>query len=334
MKKYTVKAGDSDVFAVSLVESPAVESNFVALAKDEKPKTVMLSKEDRHMLYGIILRADFPIYRYDDDMGEYYIEFGADAIERLERKYMKNFTQKEWTTDHMQYANGLTLTESWLVEDPENDKSKALGLEGVTKGSWIGGCLVDDNELWAEIKEGRFKGFSVEAWCDLEEVTKEIKNKRQEKEMKEKGKFEEIFDKVKEIVLGAIEEEKQPKETQTEQTNMEEEVKEEETAVEAPVEAQTEETVAEEEPKVEEPKEEPQAEETAPVEEEEQPKEDFSAQITEMQKQIEALKAENEKLKEDNVKLSKQPSVKPVSSKTENTGVKGALASLRSQGII
>lgn len=339
MKKYTVKAGDSDVFAVSLVESPAVESNFVALAKDEKPKTVMLSKEDRHMLYGIILRADFPIYRYDADMGEYYIEFGADAIERLERKYMKNFTQKEWTTDHMQYVNGLTLTESWLVEDPENDKSKALGLEGVTKGSWIGGCLVDDNELWAEIKEGRFKGFSVEAWVDLEEVTKEIKNKRQE-QMKEKGKFEEIFDKVKEIVLGAIEEEKEekPQDVQTEQVEMEEEpikeeVKEEETAAEAPVEAEekTEETVEEaEQPKAEE-TEEPQ-EETAPVEEE--PKEDFSAQITEMQTQIDALKAENEKLKEENVKLSKQPSVKPVSSKTENTGVKGALAALRAQGII
>lgn len=339
MKKYTVKAGDSDVFAVSLVELPAVESNFVALAKDEKPKTVMLSKEDRHMLYGIILRADFPIYRYDADMGEYYIEFGADAIERLERKYMKNFTQKEWTTDHMQYVNGLTLTESWLVEDPENDKSKALGLEGVTKGSWIGGCLVDDNELWTEIKEGRFKGFSVEAWVDLEEVTKEIKNKRQE-QMKEKGKFEEIFDKVKEIVLGAIEEEKEekPQDVQTEQVEMEEEpikeeVKEEETAAEAPVEAEekTEETVEEaEQPKAEE-TEEPQ-EETAPVEEE--PKEDFSAQITEMQTQIDALKAENEKLKEENVKLSKQPSVKPVSSKTENTGVKGALAALRAQGII
>ena len=178
LKKYKVNAGDSDVFAISVVSSPAVESNFVALAKQEEPKPVFLSKDDKHMLYGIILRADFPIYRNDPDFGEYYIEFGADAIERLERKYFKNFAQRSWTKEHLDFAEGLTLTESWLVTDPENDKSKALGLEGVTKGSWVGGCLVDDNELWAEIKEGKFSGFSVEAWCGLEEVTKEIKNQK------------------------------------------------------------------------------------------------------------------------------------------------------------
>lgn len=340
MKTYRVKPSTSDIFAVSLVEDEAVESGFVALSK-QRPMDFKIEDEEKRMLYGVALRADFPIYRrYGDE--EFYLTFDSKAIERLVVKFMSNFYQKNFTVDHMEDAEGIVITESWIVMDTENDKSKALGLENVSKGSWIIGAKINNDEIWQSIKDGRWHGFSIESWIDMEEVQDFNKIKKEEQQkMKEKGKFEEIFDKVKEIVLGAIEEEKeeQPQDVQTEQVEMEEEpikeeVKEEETAAEAPVEAEkTEETV--EEPKAveeEEPHEEPQEEETAPVEEE--PKEDFSAQITEMQTQIDALKAENEKLKEENVKLSKQPSVKPVSSKTENTGVKGALASLRAQGII
>lgn len=334
MKTYRVKPSTSDIFAVSLVEDEAVESGFVALSK-QRPMDFKIEDEEKRMLYGVALRADFPIYRrYGDE--EFYLVFDSKAIERLVVKFMSNFYQKNFTVDHMEDAEGIVITESWIVMDTENDKSKALGLENVSKGSWIIGAKINNDEIWQSIKDGRWHGFSIESWIDMEEVQDFNKIKKEEQQkMKEKGKFEEIFDKVKEIVLGAIEEEKEekPQEVQTEQVEMAEEPNvEEPKAEEAPVEAEekTEETVEEaEQPKAEEPQEE---EETAPVEEE--PKEDFSAQITEMQTQIDALKAENEKLKEENVKLSKQPSVKPVSSKTENTGVKGALAALRAQGII
>lgn len=336
MKTYRVKPSTSDIFAVSLVEDEAVESGFVALSK-QRPMDFKIEDEEKRMLYGVALRADFPIYRrYGDE--EFYLVFDSKAIERLVVKFMSNFYQKNFTVDHMEDAEGIVITESWIVMDTENDKSKALGLENVSKGSWIIGAKINNDEIWQSIKDGRWHGFSIESWIDMEEVQDFNKIKKEEQQkMKEKGKFEEIFDKVKEIVLGAIEEEKEekPQEVQTEQVEMAEEPNvEEPKAEEAPVEAEekTEETVEEaEQPKAEE-TEEPQEEETAPVEEE--PKEDFSAQITEMQTQIDALKAENEKLKEENVKLSKQPSVKPVSSKTENTGVKGALAALRAQGII
>lgn len=338
MKTYRVKPSTSDIFAVSLVEDEAVESGFVALSK-QRPMDFKIEDEEKRMLYGVALRADFPIYRrYGDE--EFYLVFDSKAIERLVVKFMSNFYQKNFTVDHMEDAEGIVITESWIVMDTENDKSKALGLENVSKGSWIIGAKINNDEIWQSIKDGRWHGFSIESWIDMEEVQdfNKIKKEGQQEQMKEKGKFEEIFDKVKEIVLGAIEEEKeeQPQEVQTEQVEMAEEPNvEEPKAEETPVEPEqkTEETVEEaEQPKAEE-TEEPKEEETAPVEEEE-PKEDFSAQITEMQTQIDALKAENEKLKEENVKLSKQPSVKPVSSKTENTGVKGALASLRAQGII
>lgn len=341
LKKYKVNAGDSDVFAISVVSSPAVESNFVALAKQEQPKPVFLSKDDKHMLYGIILRADFPIYRNDADFGEYYIEFGADAIERLERKYFKNFAQRSWTKEHLDFAEGLTLTESWLVTDPENDKSKALGLEGVTKGSWVGGCLVDDNELWTEIKEGKFSGFSVEAWCDLEEVTKEIKNQKINKENKEidmavkKSKFDEMMDKIKSIISDAVTE-ADGEETETQEEIVEEaadaveEVVNEEETTEEVVEAAEDETPNEEVANdvIE------QVEEEAETEEE--AADNLQEVVDQLQAEVDSLKAENEELKKKNQKMSKQPSTKVVTNgnETQKGGVKAAFASLRAQGFI
>lgn len=313
LKKYKVKAGGSDVFAISVVSQPAVESSFVALAKQEKPKPVYLSKDDKHMLYGVILRADFPIYRaYGDE--EFYIEFDGEAIERLERKYMKNFAQRNWTKEHMDFAEGLTLTESWIVTDLEHDKSKALGLEGVTVGSWVGGCLVDDNEIWAQVKEGTYTGFSVEAFCDLEEITREIKNNKHNSDKimaKKSVKMDEILENIKNIINDAIDNaEGQDAEVQEEVVEKaaedvveqvdanEEETKE---TVEAAEEATPEEQIAED--VIE------QVEENA--EDSETAAEDLQAVVDQLQQEVDDLKKENEELKKKNQKMSKMPSVKP-----------------------
>ena len=317
LKKYKVKAGGSDVFAISVVSQPAVESSFVALAKQEKPKPVYLSKDDKHMLYGVILRADFPIYRaYGDE--EFYIEFDGEAIERLERKYMKNFAQRNWTTEHLNLAEGLTLTESWIVTDLEHDKSKALGLEGVTVGSWVGGCLVDDNEIWAQVKEGTYTGFSVEAFCDLEEITREIKNNKHKSDKvmaKKSVKMDEILENIKNIINDAIDN------AEGQDAEVQEEVVEEaaEEVVDAVDETEetTEETVeAAEETPAEETEPEQVAEEAIETveenaETEEQAAEDLQAVVDSLKAEIDTLKAENEELKKKNQKMSKMPSVKP-----------------------
>ena len=317
LKKYKVKAGGSDVFAISVVSQPAVESSFVALAKQEKPKPVYLSKDDKHMLYGVILRADFPIYRaYGDE--EFYIEFDGEAIERLERKYMKNFAQRNWTKEHLDFAEGLTLTESWIVTDLEHDKSKALGLEGVTVGSWVGGCLVDDNEIWAQVKEGTYTGFSVEAFCDLEEITREIKNNKHNSDKimaKKSVKMDEILDNIKNIINDAIDN------AEGQDAEVQEEVVEEaaEEVVDAVdnTEETTEETVeAAEETPAEETEPEQVAEEAIETVEDnaetnEAAVDDLQAVVDTLQAEIDTLKAENEELKKKNQKLSKMPSVKP-----------------------
>ena len=315
LKKYKVKAGGSDVYAISVVSQPAVESSFVALAKQEKPKPVYLSKDDKHMLYGVILRADFPIYRaYGDE--EFYIEFDGEAIERLERKYMKNFAQRNWTTEHLNLAEGLTLTESWIVTDLEHDKSKALGLEGVTVGSWVGGCLVDDNEIWAQVKEGTYTGFSVEAFCDLEDITREIKNNSDIKMSKSKINMDELLDSIKGIIEDAVEK-ADGQDAEVQQEAVEQAAEEVANAVDATEEKTTEkekETVAAEKEAT--PEEQIAEDVIEQVENNadnsDDAANDLQAVVDQLQQEVNNLKKENEELKKKNQKMAKQPSTKKV----------------------
>lgn len=340
LKKYNVVPSNSDVYAISLVDEPAVDSNFIALSK-QKPMEFKIQNEERRMLYGVALRADYPIYRrYGDE--EFYLTFGKDAIRRLMTKFMKNFGQRSWTKDHMDFAEGLTVVESWIVEDVENDKANALGIENFSEGSWCIGAKVDDDEIWQSIKEGRWKGFSVEAWVDMEEIEKEIKNKKINKENKEnmavkKSKFEEMIDKIKEIISDAV------TEADGQDTEVQEEVIDEaadavEEVVNKDETSTTEEVVNNEEDKT--PTEEIVNDVVDTVEGETQTTEEAADNLQEvvdqLQAEVDSLKAENEELKKKNQKMSKQPSTKVVTNKKENkvVGVKGAFAALKAQGFI
>lgn len=339
LKKYNVVASNSDVFAISLVDEPAVDSNFIALSK-QKPMEFKIQNEERRMLYGVALRADYPIYRrYGDE--EFYLTFGKDAIRRLMTKFMKNFGQRSWTKDHMDFAEGLTVVESWIVEDVENDKAKALGIENFSEGSWCIGVKVDDDEIWQSIKDGRWSGFSVEAWVDMEEIEKEIKNQKINKENKEidmavkKSKFDEMMDKIKSIISDAVTE-ADGEETETQEEIVEEaadaveEVVNEEETTEEVVEAAEDET----------PNEEIVNDVVDTVQEETETTEEAVDNLQEiidgLKDEVDALKAENEELKKKNQKMSKQPSTKVVTNgnETQKGGVKAAFASLRAQGFI
>jgi hypothetical protein len=271
------------------------------------------------MLYGSALRADFPIYRcydYGNDLDEFYVEFSADAIRRLMVKFMKNYSQKNWTKDHMDFAEGLTVVESWIVEDPERDKANVLGLTDFGKGDWMIGVKVDDDELWHSIKEGRWHGFSVEAFVDLKEQIKEIKNNSDIKMSKSKFNMDELLDNIKGIIQDAVEK----------ADGQDAEVQEE--AVEQAAEEVTEAVEATEEETTEKEKETVEAEEEATPEEQiaedvieqvednaettEDAADDLQAVVDQLQQEVDDLKKENEELKKKNEKMAKQPSTKKV----------------------
>ena len=333
LKKYNIVPSTSDVYAISIVDEPAVESNFIALSK-QKPLDFKIQNEERRIVYGCALRADFDIYRrYGAE--EFYVTFSKDAVRRLMTKFMKNFSQKNWTKDHMEFAEGLTVVESWLVEDVNNDKANKLGLENFSEGSWMIGVKVDDDEIWKSIKEGRWHGFSVEAFCDLEEITKEIKNKKIENKMAvKKSKFDEMIDKIKEIISDAVEN------ADGQDTEVQEEVVNEATDAVEEVVNEKEDTEVVEAAEEETPAEEVANDAIDTVEEQaetdEEAAENLQEVVDQLQEEIDTLKAENEELKKKNQKMSKKPSTKVVNSKaeTKQTGIQAAFASLKAQGLI
>ena len=147
--------------AISIVENPAIEENFLALKSDEI-KLAEVSK-DKKILMGALLIPNKPIFR-TGDQGDYYIYFSKDTVERASQLYLKNGHQNNSTLEHQHELNGLTLVESWIVEDAKFDKSRKYGLN-VPVGTWMGSIKVNNDDVWNDyVKTGKVKGFSIEGF--------------------------------------------------------------------------------------------------------------------------------------------------------------------------
>jgi len=162
---------DAGVEAISIVESPAIESDFVAL-KNQEIKLAEVDKEKK-ILMGALLIPDKPIYRNGSE-GEYYIFFSKDTIVKASQMFLQNGNQSRSTLEHAQALNGLTLVESWIVEDKAKDKTALYGLD-VPVGTWMGSVKVNNDDVWNEyVKTNLVKGFSIEGYfADKMEAPKE-----------------------------------------------------------------------------------------------------------------------------------------------------------------
>ena len=332
-KKKIYKVGiDSETYAISLVESPAIEETLVAL-EEQKPIKVQLADEEKYMVYSAVLVPDKPIYRRNEDGDEFYIEFTKESIEKMAQEYLMNYRQNEITLDHETMANDITLVESWIKTDMYKDKSVAIGLsEDLPIGTWIAGLKVNQIDAWNRIKNGELRGFSVESMISLEEFSKQEQNTNN-MNIETNDMF---WDKLKNILKDTFS--KKVEEPTVEElaansgfTNVEDYQKEVE-AIKAELEGQNAEEPTIEptvEPTVEEPKpaEEPKVDEPT-VEEpkvEEKPKDDNTKHLEELigslKEEINALKEMNSGLNDKVKELSKEPSAKPV-----NTNAKPSAA--------
>jgi hypothetical protein len=148
-----------EVFAISLVESPAIESDFVYFDKE----VVQFAKVDteQKMLLGPILIPDKKILRVDGEGKPYHVFFTKDTVKKLAQNYlMKKYTDKA-TIEHDKSVKGVHLVESW-VKDGKLDKSNNYGLS-LPEGSWVGMFKITDDKIWNEyVKTGKVQGFSIE----------------------------------------------------------------------------------------------------------------------------------------------------------------------------
>lgn len=171
---------DSGVDCISIVEHPAIEENWVALKDDKKEYKFAEVDEDQRILLGALLVPNKTIYRRDSPEDEpYYIFFNKDTVKLASELYMQRGYQNNASYEHIEKIKGLTLVESWIVEDKMNDKSNIYNLD-LPVGSWVGAVKVHNDKIWQDIKEsGTLNGFSIEGMFG-EKYQTEVKAHKQE----------------------------------------------------------------------------------------------------------------------------------------------------------
>jgi len=162
---------DTGIYAISFVDYPANESNFVALARARTVKLQLNAK--KQILTGVVLIPDQLIYRNDEEMGEYYLKFTASDIEKIANKMMRTGLALNNTThQHDAQLKGNYLTELWTVTDPQRDKAVALGLGELPAGTLLASYKITDPTYWRdEVQSGNVKGFSLEGLFNFNSIT-------------------------------------------------------------------------------------------------------------------------------------------------------------------
>lgn len=174
------------VYAISFVDMPANEVEFVTL---NRSREVYLNKDtQKQVLTGVVLKPEQLIYRHSQELGDYYIKFSAQQIEKIAHKMMKTGIALHNTThQHQSPLNGNYLTELWIVENPANDKSNALGFANLPKGTLMCSYKIEDKNYWTnEVMKGNVRGFSLEGFFNQEVSLSKIKNKSMNEKKKSK----------------------------------------------------------------------------------------------------------------------------------------------------
>jgi hypothetical protein len=186
MKKYRAKFNPNSkgVYAVSLVDEPAMEGNFLQFEKQKEIKFAKVSESKRRVM-GLILEPNKEILRFNkQDNSEYTVFLEAQDIEDVAYNFQKKGYQNNSTLQHNGKAiEGVSFVETWIVENPKIDKSANFGFE-YPKGSWVGVMQLENESIWNEfVLSGKVKGFSIDAFLEFEEIKLNTINMKVENEV-------------------------------------------------------------------------------------------------------------------------------------------------------
>ena len=147
---------------ISLVEDPAVEEFFLKFSKDDQEKehkSFYFKDDSKHIVTGIAMRADYPIYRNQDGQ-EFYVQFSKETIDKMMQKFMKEQRLFDISLDHNQDVRDCYLIESFII-----NKERGIcpnEFSDVEDGSWIISVKIENQDVWNKICSGEVKGFSIE----------------------------------------------------------------------------------------------------------------------------------------------------------------------------
>ena len=141
----------SGIEAVSLVRFPAIETDFVYLSSKADKKMTFAVDEEKQMLVGPALIPDKLIMRLDENDEEYDVYFSQDTVTQAMELFMREARTNEHTLEHQSKIDGVTVVESWLVEDPKKDKSSLYGFN-LPVGTWMLSVKVNNKDIWQKVQ--------------------------------------------------------------------------------------------------------------------------------------------------------------------------------------
>jgi len=203
-----IDEGDHDnaLDMISFVSAPAIEKNFMHFKENKESFKFKTTDLEKRIVTGPAMVPNQEIIRLDGEGNPYFVFFTEDTIEKAQEVFHKYGKTKSTNFEHEVGLRDVTVIESWLIEDPTNDKSNALGFSDLPKGSWMVSYKVDNDELWQLVKQGEVLGFSIEGVfsknivkmsqeLDVDATYDEIKTILSNDELSE----DEMFDKLSEI---------------------------------------------------------------------------------------------------------------------------------------
>lgn len=186
---------DGGCYCVSLVDFPAVEQDFIYFKRDEEPIKFAIQDEEQRKVTGVVMRADYPIYRIGTSGYEYFIVFTRETIEEMTLKFLKDGFQNNISVMHNgELIDGISLLEIYIKDSEKGINPK--GFEHIEEGSLMGTYKVESDEVWDLIKSGEVRGFSIEVWSSMTPVEEIDFNKN----IKEKENMKTKLQKIKNLI--------------------------------------------------------------------------------------------------------------------------------------
>jgi len=144
----------------SLVDTPAhLKKAF--LFNEQKQ---LAFKEDERIVYGVMIAADLPIKRIDEE-GEYHVIFEAETIKKIREKYIKKGYNNRLNLNHdgKQVVKDVFMLDNFIIDEAKGiNVPKLFEGQDLKDGSWIASYKIEDDNLWEDLKQGKYSGFSVE----------------------------------------------------------------------------------------------------------------------------------------------------------------------------
>ena len=162
-----VIADDSEelaIDAISLVTSPAIETDFVYFGKEKNNLTFAKVDEEKRMLISPALIPNKQIFRHDPNTSsDYYVYFSKETVQKASELYLKHNNHHKATYQHQDRVSGVLTVESWIIEDSKLDKSTLYGFS-LPVGTWMVKMHITNEEMWQKVKSGELKGLSIEGY--------------------------------------------------------------------------------------------------------------------------------------------------------------------------